>query len=570
MNVLGFFTFRGAHNSSAAIVCNGKLVAAAEEERFSRRKHDGSIPLSAIEFCLAEAGLRFRDIDLIAFPDTPFRTGPDSAHAAVETELLKELRAAGRVSGASLLHKRALDAWLHAGLPLPNLGMNPIVAAGLALVRERFGKLPPLRFVDHHKAHAAAAFFTSGLDSAAVATIDGRGGNYATAIWHARGKDLKRIAGEPYCNSLGLFYEDCSEYLGLGRLNPGKTMGLAPYGHPDILADAVSHLLSTRDGRLYRYRRPPNEDLIGFPRRTSEPVNTPPFTHFAAASQNALETAVRKIAVAALELTGESALCLGGGTAYNCTSNGTLRESAVGSPLWIFPAAGDAGLSVGAALFSAAERGDDCGERLPHAFWGPDYNEAECEAALQDEPDLAMERRDDGTAHAASLLAHGEILGWFAGRMELGPRALGNRSILADPRSIAIRDRVNDIKGRERWRPLAPAVLASRADEFFDIADASEFMLFATRVRASKQSLVRGIVHVDGSARPQTVTRTQNPLLHDLIAQFERLTGVPMLINTSFNDAAEPIVCSPRDAVSTFKRTALDALVMGQLVVRRR
>jgi carbamoyltransferase len=567
MIILGFSHFKAAHNTSAAIIRDGRLVAAAEEERFTRVKHDGSVPVNAIDFCLRAAGVPMSDVDLVAFPDTPFRTGRDSAHAEIELDLLRRLRHEGSVSARSIWHKRALDLWLSARLPMGNFGLSSEVAFALAELRHRYGELPPLRYVDHHRSHAAAAFFTSGLDEAAVTTIDGRGGNYATVGWDANGYKLRRTFAEAYTNSIGIFYEDCTRYLGFDALQAGKTMGLAPYGNPDVLAEKVAVLLSTSGENAYSYQGKPNEQLLGFPPRSNVAALCAPYPDFAAAVQKAFGRAVRRSVYRATQLTEKNSLCLGGGAAYNCTTNGELRTSATGAPPWVFPAAGDAGLSVGAALFCAAERGELVCERLPHAYWGPGFSSSECEEFLRAEKRVIFRRANDIESETARMLADGAVVGWFQGRMELGPRALGNRSILADPRSAAIRDRVNDIKRRERWRPLAPVVLAEYARQYFELEGPSEFMLFAAPVRHGKRGIIPGVVHVDGSARPQTVTRGQNARLYDLLAAFDRITSVPMLLNTSFNDASEPIVCRPTDAIRTFLATGLDALILEDFIV---
>lgn len=570
MIILSFHSFIGGHDTSAAIVRDGRLVGAAEEERFTRRKHEPGLPYGAIDYCLREAGITFRDVDMIAFPDTPFRTGPNSAHANGDLDFFRQMRADGLISRRSLFHKRALDALLRAGIPVPDLGMHRQVANGLAAIRERYGKLPPIAFVDHHRAHAAAAYYTSGLSSAAVVTIDGRGGNYATVLWHARGSVLRRIRAEPYTNSLGAYYDACTEFLGFGQLQAGKTMGLAPYGDPSRFAVPLERVLTIDTARLYQYTPASLEASLGVARRSSAIALEGPSPDVAAAAQQTLQTALDRTIRHALDETGESALCLGGGVAYNCTSNGAVLASGVASSVWVFPASGDAGLSVGAALDCAARHDRAAIDRLETAYFGPAYSSSSVREAIEAEPRVSGRQLDDVAAEAARLIAEGQVIGWFQGRMELGPRALGNRSILADPRSTVIRDKVNDIKRRERWRPLAPAVLAERAGEFFQMTVPSDFMLFAAQVRDEKRQAIAGVVHVDGSARPQTVRRSQNPPLYDLLSAFDRLTGIPILLNTSFNDAGEPIVCSPADAIRTFLATGLDSLVIEDwLVVRK-
>jgi carbamoyltransferase len=510
MNILSFQFFGGCHDTAAAIVCDGVLVAAAEEERFSRRKHDGTLPVRAIDFCLRHAGLRMNQVDIIAFPDKPFRTGPDSEHPETDFDCLRQLRAAGIIRARSLLHKRLLDFYLPAHLPSFNWQMNPMVASGFATLREHYPNIPPVRYYGHHLAHAAAAYLTSGHDKAAIATIDGRGGSLATATWRAHGIRIRRLRAAPYIYSLGIFYDNCTEYLGLREFGEGKTMGLAPYGDREVYGDRVSSLLDCLDSDWYRYRARPSAQILGFPPRGQESILQAPYTDFAAAVQHALERAVQRVVESAMEEAKTRTLCLGGGVMLNCSSNGKLLESGIASSIHVFPASNDAGLSIGAALLCAAEAGEFYPMKLDHAYWGPSFNPTEYKAALRGESQVVYQRASNLAHEVAAHLADGQVVGWFQGRMELGPRALGNRSLLADPRTAAMRDRVNTLKGRELWRPLAPVVVAEHASEFFALSAPSPFMLFATQVRAEKRSSIPAVVHIDGSARPQTVTRTQN------------------------------------------------------------
>jgi carbamoyltransferase len=569
MIVLAFQYWRGAHDSSAALVADGRLVAAAEEERFSRIKHDGSVPVQAIGFCLAHAGIRMSDVDVVAFPSKPFRSGPDSGLAEVDIAALRRLRECGAVRGRTLLHKRLLTALLPAGLP-PNLGMNQAVTAGIRHVNAHFGPLPPMRFFGHHEAHAAATFLASEFDRAAVATVDGRGGHYATMVWRGEGHRVTALRGEPYTNSLGRFYEDCTRHLGFDAFGEGKAMGLASYGDPGRLRKIVGRLLDTtmRD-RWYAHVGTCDVDSTGFQPRTCEDPLTGQYKDFAAGAQDALEAAMLRITRDAVRRAGADRLCLGGGVILNCSANGRIADEGVASSSYIFPAAGDAGLSVGAALLAAAEAGMLAREPIAHAYWGPEYGDDACERALMKEPQVTAHRSENVAAETAGLLASGHVVGWMQGRMEFGPRALGNRSILADPRKLENRDRVNRVKRRERWRPLAPVVLEDVASEFFQLAEASPFMLVACDVRPAARERIPAVVHVDGSARPQTVNPEQNERLHALLTAFGRITGVPVLLNTSFNDAGEPIVCSPADALRTFLATEMDILVLGDYIVRR-
>jgi carbamoyltransferase len=573
LNILSFFCWEGCHDTSAAIVRDGVLVAAAEEERFSRRKHEAGIPLRAIEFCLKRAGLSMSQVDAIAFPDKPFRSGADSQLAETDLATIRQLYAAGELRYRSIVHKRVLDLALASGLKF-NWSMSPAAAIGFAQLREHYSNIPPVHFYSHHLCHAAAAYFTSGFDHSAIATIDGRGGLYSTATWQGRNTSITRLQAEPYTNSLGYFYLDCTEYLGLGRskqkeFGEGKMMGLAAYGDELPLNEYASRLLDVSGPNWYRYDEIPSPEQLGFLPREREPILNPPYPNFAASAQGVLERAVSKIALSGIEEAASRNLCLAGGVALNCSSNGKLLASGMASSIWMFPAVGDSGLSAGAALLCAAEAGTLRAERLNQAYLGPDFSSRECEAELEREPSVIYDCSSNVVGTVSQALIDGAIVGWFQGRMEFGPRALGNRSILADPRAVAMRDRVNLIKGRESWRPLSPVVLAERVSEFFALNIPSPFMLFAVQVRQEKRSLIKAVVHVDGSARPQTVTRDQNTRLYDLIDTFYRHTGIPVLLNTSFNAAGEPIVCTPKDAIRTFLATGLDLLVLGDFIVRR-
>jgi carbamoyltransferase len=568
MIILSFSYWNGAHDAAAAIVVDGRIVAAAEEERFSREKHDGNIPVRAIRYCLAAAGVDMRDVDVLAYPDRPFRTGRDSQLAEMTWTALRELRRARAARSRSLLHKAALEIIARSGIAM-NGGMNSKVESGFSRLREEFGELPSVKYFGHHLAHAAAAVFTSGFDAAAISTIDGRGGPFSSAIWSAEGTRIRLHAAQPYTNSLGWFYRDVTRFVGLGDFGEGKLMGLAPYGNVSDAKPRVQRLLRTGGNSWYRYEAKPVPEIAGFERRNGELVTAPPYSDFAAATQQSLEHAASTIARAAVNAARSRNLCLGGGVALNCSANGRLLADGIADDIWVFPAAGDAGLPVGAALLAAREEGELIAERLAAPYLGPAFSDSDIERALRSEPGIQVRRPPDVHVAAAELIAAGSIVGWFQGRMELGPRALGNRSILADPRNAAIRDRVNEIKGREKWRPLAPAVLVERVDEYFSTRPSNDFMLFAVQATAKCRTEAPPIVHVDGSARPQLVRRETNAAFHALISEFNRQTGVPILLNTSFNRAGEPIVCDPADALRTFTNSGLDALVIGPFVVNR-
>lgn len=571
MNILGFSYWGGgadAHDSSAAIVSNGRIVAAAEEERFTRRKHDGAFPRNAIDYCLNAAGLTMRDIDAVAFPDKPYRSGPDSPIAEMDPSFIEDLRRAGRAGARTLLHKRLFEGLNRVGLAF-NVGMDPAFESGFETFRGIYGMLPPLKFYGHHQSHAAATFYTSGFQSATVITADNVGGPYSTVVWNADENGLQAVRAEGASNSLGAYYHHCTRYVGLGDYGEGKMMGLAPYGEPSTYAREFASVLDTDTAEWFRYDRRSLESELGLSARGSEPILEGPWRDLAAAAQAALERAIQKIVRYAIETTGKRQVCLAGGVMMNCASNGALLASRL--PIdraWAFPAAGDAGLAVGAALLCAREMGDTP-EQVDNAYWGPGYDENAILSVLNGRSDIRFRVPEDQSRELAIALSEGKVIGWFQGRMEFGPRALGARSILADPRSVAVRDRVNRIKSREMWRPLAPAVLEERYSDYFEISQPSPFMLFATTVRESKRDQVPAIVHVDGSARPQTVNRSQNPQYYDLIRSFETITGVPIVLNTSFNSASEPIVCTPANALDTFLGSDLDLLAIGPFVVEK-
>jgi carbamoyltransferase len=562
-------SFASEHDSSAALVVDGQLVAAAEEERFSRRKHDDSAPLNAATYCLEQAGLGIDDIDVLAVPDKPYRVGADSYQTELDLQTSVRMYRRGGMGLAGFAAAIACATQRRLGLDRFNVWMSSRSSRGLGLLRRHFGRLPRMVFLDHHLCHAAASFLTSGYERAAVLTVDGGGGPYATVLWEANGTSFRRLHSEFLPNALGQFYEDCTNYVGLGPFGEGKMMGLASYGQGANYSDVMSQLLDTRGAALYERRKRPSVATTGFPPRIDSSVLDPPFPDFAAAAQSTLQEAIQRAARSVIAKSGSSLLCLGGGVMLNCSSNGALMNSGIASKLWVFPASGDAGLSVGAALLCAAQNREPRMERLSSAYLGPGFSPSDCEASLRESEGISFRAVENLPAECARMLAGGAVLGWFQGRMEIGPRALGGRSILADVRSVEMRDRVNRIKRREQWRPLAPVVLADRAAEFFVLADESPFMLFAASVRPEQRSRVPAIVHVDGTARPQTVRADQHEVLYQTIAAYAQLTGIPMLLNTSFNGAGEPIVCTPKDAISAFLNMGLDALVISNFIVTR-
>lgn len=568
MNILSFFHFPGAHDTSAALVRDGILVAATEEERLTRVKHDGSVPLRSIEFCLDQSGLAMSDVDLIAFPDLPFRSGAGSRLSDIDARTLGRLYRHGEAKLHTFLHYAGVQLSQRLGRNRRSWQLSSQAEAVFRQVSAQFGPLPRIVYYQHHRAHAASAFLTSGDPDAAICTADGRGDVYSAVTWRGRGSAVRRLSAEPWFNSLGFFYRDCTDYLGLGPFAEGEAMGLSAYGAAAELEVPVGRLLNTQaTSRWYRYEERPSQQALGFPPRTDADATSSPYPQFAAAAQAALERALFRMADSALKQSRSGSLCMGGGVALNCAANGRLLARPEIESLWAFAASGDAGLSVGAALLAAADAGELPRQRLDHAYFGPETSEAEIIAAVETEPTLELRRPRDVVEEAAGRLAADQIIGWSQGRMELGPRALGNRSILANPASTETRDRVNRLKGRESWRPLAPSILAERAGEYFELPGESPFMLLAAPVRPRTRAEAPAIVHADGSARPQTVRQDQNPKFRRLLEAFERRTAVPMLLNTSFNIAGEPIVCDAMDGIRSFQAMGLDAFVCGDFVI---
>ena len=594
MTVLGLSCFY--HDAAAALVRDGEIVAAAQEERFTRRKHDPSFPSNAAAYCLAEAGIEAADLDAVAFYDKPLLT--------FERLLETYLAYAPRGLGSFL---QAMPLWLRRKLWTPDI-----------LRKELGGYEGPLVFAEHHRSHAASAFYPSPFERAAVLTTDGVG-EWATTSWgvgDGAGLDLRQEIHFPH--SLGLLYSAFTTFCGF-RVNSGeyKLMGLAPYGEPRYVDTILEHLIDLRADGSYRlhadaFTFPVGlrmtgrrfETLFGGPAREPEGPLTQREMDLARSVQAVVEEAVLRMARHVHVETGEADLCLAGGVALNCVANGRLLRGGPFERIWVQPAAGDAGGALGAALVATHEwaglgRTVHPEDGMHGSYLGPQWSVAEVRAAL-DAEGLTYETLADDDAlcdRVAGLLAEEKTVGWFQGRAEFGPRALGHRSILADPRGRAVQRRVNlQIKFRESFRPFAPSVLAERADEVFDLGGTGNAESGATRSRPSPdspymllvgpvrgatvegeglgrmggvQSTVPAVTHVDGSARVQTVTEARNGLYYHLLKAFEARTGCPVLVNTSFNVRGEPIVHAPADALRVFRRTHMDALAIGPFVLTR-
>jgi carbamoyltransferase len=587
------------HDSAAVLVVDGAVVAASEEERFTRIKHAKrplpftawELPFHAIDDCLRQAGLRLGDVDHVAYSYDPQR-------------FLQ-----GRAEGAAIslpLEPSAAQAG-----PWEN-PWDPLFAAYIVnapgqladgaphhlqarLGGARNGRPYRFHFVAHHLCHQASAFLASPFDACAVMTLDGRG-EQATTSYGVWADNVYRPLGEVRMpHSLGLLYEQVTQHLGfLPSSDEYKVMALAAMGRPQYLSALRAHITLLPQGG---YRIAP-VDLVALagPRRRRGAALEPRHVDLAASLQAVLEECVLRLARWLRESSGQARLAMAGGVALNCVMNARLRDSQVFDAVWVQPAAGDAGTALGAALWidgrarlatplPAAQRtpppeADTQATALAprrwqmdHAYLGPGYADPEIEALLV-WAKLAYWRPDDVCAAAARLLAEGKVIGWFQGRMEFGPRALGARSILASPTDPAMQARINELKDREDFRPVAPAVPQERLAEWFTPAQAnggkSPFMLFVYGVREEQAARIPAACHEDLTARVQTVAADANPRFHRVLEAFGRITGVPVLINTSFNVRGEPVVCTPKDALDAFFSTPLDALVIGAFVLEKR
>lgn len=552
MNILGLSAFY--HESACCLLRNGRLVAAAAEERFTRVKHDPRLPVEAFRFCLEAGRVDITEIDAVAYFELPIR------------KLARQLWS-GLPAGSSDL------GWLDPGVPE-------------RAIRERLGFEGRILFYPHHLSHAASAFFFSGFEDAAILTADGVGEWATTTYGHAAGGKIELFEEVLFPHSLGLLYSTITAYLGF-RVNGGeyKVMGLAPYGEPRFL-DQVCQLIGMgTDGQFLlnlkyfdfirgpRMYGPELARLLGFPPRAPESEITQDHKDLARSLQLLLEEILLEKIHYLHRRTGARNLCLAGGVALNCVANGRILREGPFEQLFVQPAAGDAGGALGAAALAHAEL---TGEPLPcarleHVFLGPRFSDRSVAGLVHA---TGLEAEDHRGLEAALLeavaarLAVGRVVGWFHGAMEFGPRSLGARSLLADPRDPEMRARVNHkVKKREGFRPFAPSVLISEAAQHFDLDHPSPFMLETCRVRSPLA--LPAITHVDGSARPQTVDPTAAPRFAALLEAFHRRTGCPILLNTSFNVRGEPIVCSPVDALFCFGQSEIDTLVLEDFVIDR-
>ncbi|MDR4509884.1 MAG: carbamoyltransferase [Candidatus Brocadiaceae bacterium] len=564
MIVLGI---NNMHDAAAAIVVDGNVVAAAEEERFSRRKNHIGFPASSIRYCLEEAGVTIKELDAVALSWRPWVLG---------TRIFNAMKSVS-------FSKRAFKAKASRGMGQMRNEWSQLFTMK-RLIERHFGKGNfKLRYIDHHLCHAASAFYVSSFERAATLTVDGAGEKDTTVFWICEGTEIKRLASIRIPHSLGQFYASITGFLGFKiQSDEYKVMGMASYGEPkfaDFFRKKVlnvhkdgSYRLNTRflDYHLARQGIFSEETMkyLGKNRLPHEKV-TQTHMDIASSSQVVLEEALFKMANYLHTRTGESNLCMAGGVALNCVANGKLSENTPFKNICIQPASGDAGTSLGAALYLYHHTTHKPRiYQMKDAYLGPSFSSKECMDAVNQFGLSFRELPEEKLCRkVAAFLADGKLVFWFQNRMEWGPRALGNRSLLADPRRAEMRDIINlKVKQREIFRPFAPSVLEEKSFEYFGNPDPSPFMLFAFKVNSHKQNEIPAVTHVDGTARPQTVSKKENPLYWNLIKEFENLTGVPVLLNTSFN-VQEPIVCSPKDAVSCFIKTKVDYLVLNNFLV---
>lgn len=562
------------HDSAACLVKDGRVLAAAEEERFTRVKHGKrplpfstyELPFHAIHYCLQEAGITLIDVDHVAYSYDPYLLLGDHSHDSVLTLPLEPT--AHPVS----------SEWEAAWDPL---FLSSIVNAPRHLasgaphhLQARFrGARPdgPYRwhFVEHHLAHAASAFLPSPFASAAILTLDGRGERTTTGYSVGEGNSIARLGQVNFPHSLGLLYEDVTAYLGfLPSSDEYKVMALASFGRPRYLEDFREMIRLAPDGQ-YTIAPPCLAERFGPPRLRGGALEQRHYD-IAHSLQVALEEAVLALASWLHDVTGQDALCLAGGVALNCVLNARLRDRGPFKRIWVQPAAGDAGTALGAALWIDAQERSSTSRLycMDHAFLGPAYSDDEIEQFLRWSK-VPYRRPRHLVDEVASTLAQDKIIGWFQHRMEFGPRALGARSILASPLHAGMQARLNDIKDREDFRPVAPVVLEEEAARWFAGAASSPFMLFVYDVLPEQAEYIPAVRHIDGTARIQTINREQHPLYYDLLKAFQARTGVPVLVNTSFNTRGEPIVCTPRDAIECFWTSPLDALVIGSFILEK-
>lgn len=598
MKILGISAFY--HDSAAALIVNGEIIAAAQEERFTRKKHDPAFPLNAIKYCLEEGKILLEHLDAIVFYDKPL----------LKFERLLETYYAYSPKGIQSFIK-SIPVWLKEKMFLKKI------------IRDELKKIGHydsgiLKFTEHHLAHAASAYYPSSFQSAAILTIDGVGEWATASICHAEGNQIKILKELKFPHSLGLLYSAFTYYLGF-KVNSGeyKLMGLAPYGNHSERTEKFIRIIREElvkiydDGSIWLNQKYFNyatglrmthnnkwEKLFGFKKRTSESELAQIHCDLALAIQQVTEEVVIKMAEEAKKITGSDNLCLAGGVALNCVANGILHEKAIFKNIFIQPAAGDCGGALGAAMavhhidYDQPKKVITGMDQMKGSYLGPAVESKEIEKVINSRGAVGVHYEDfeELSKNVAEAIHNGLVVGWMQGRMEFGPRALGNRSILGDPRNPEMQKKLNlKIKYRESFRPFAPSVLDRKSTQYFDLEGSSPYMLLVKPVNKQirnekpenyenldlkdklyfERSSLPAITHINYSARIQTVHQETNPKYYQLIESFEKISDCGALINTSFNVRGEPIVCTPEDAYRCFMRTEMDLLVMGDYLFRK-
>jgi carbamoyltransferase len=557
-------------NSAAAIIRDGVLLAAAREERFSRIKFDDAFPHQAIDYCLQEAGAgSLKDVDHVVFAWNPgHEIEPHDTSSAVRYH-------------KHFLHYVPNNLLAHVG----GVKEHKRVAAIRQTIDFADGASLPISFLPHHACHAASAFLVSPFDEAACLTIDAYGDDVTTELFHGIGNSLKSVRRTLFPHSMGEVYAAVTQHLGFrANSDEWKVMGLAPYGDPARYYEDFSRLIrfDRERGELridldfFTYytwspRRFSNQFVERFgPERHPEDDLNDRHRDIAASCQRRVEDVVLEMCRYLHEETGSGNLCLAGGVAMNSKMNGRLLAEGPFDALWIQPSADDAGGSIGACFYQWNQvLGNERLFLMEHDCWGPGFTDAEIEQALKDSQ-LPYKRVDEIERIAAGLVARGDILGWFQGRMEMGQRALGHRSLIADPRDAGIKAKINRaVKHREAYRPFAPSILEKYAGEYFGVDHDNPFMQMVLDIRSEKRAVIPAVTHCDGTGRSQTVSRRTSPRFWKLIDEFRRLTSVPVVLNTSFNDNEEPIVCTPKDAIRCYCSTGIDHLGMGPFLLSK-
>ncbi len=593
MNILGISAYY--HDSAAALVQSGKIIAAAQEERFTRKKHDARFPKNAISYALTEANLSLQKLDYVVFYEKPLITFERLLETYI-TYAPKGFRS----------FVTAMTAWLQEKLYLKTVLKKELAK----LANCKTSQLPPLLFTEHHQSHAASAFFPSPFETAAILCLDAVGEWATTSLWLGEGNQMIPQWEINFPHSLGLLYSAFTYYTGF-KVNSGeyKLMGLAPYGEPKYTNLILEHLIDIKEDGTFRLNmnyfnyatgltmtNHKFAKLFGQPPRKPESKITQREMNIAASIQKVTEEIVLKLANTAHKELGTNNLCLAGGVALNCVSNGRILRESKFKDIWIQPAAGDAGGAIGAALaiwhqYLEKPRFINDFDTMQGAYLGPKFSDEEAQQYFDDVKANYVYLEDNELfSKVAEILSEGNVIGWFQGRMEFGPRALGNRSIIGDPRNEKMQSVMNlKIKYRESFRPFAPSVLAEKVNHYFELDKPSPYMLLVAEVKKDlhilmtdeqkqlfgieklniSRSKIPAVTHVDYSARVQTVHPETNPRYYQLIKQFEALTGCGVLVNTSFNVRGEPIVCTPEDAYRCFMRTEMDYLVVNNYLLAK-